>query len=183
LSIYGSPVLQAAVGIDPGSDKPLRRAAKSSLYRKLLDERIAELRSHIRTGGVRECLARGLIYIGMARGGPDERGFAAIRRLRVSEGDRSRLTLSEFKNFIREQYFMLLIDETATLGAIPELLPADPAARHKAFDRLCQILSARGEIAGEAAERLQKVARLFGSEVDPALVPAHARKIKLAKAS
>ncbi len=90
LSVYGSPVLQAAVGIDPADARPLRKAAKSPLHRELLQSRIAELKSRIADGGLRECLVRGLLYVGMARGGADERGFAAIRRLRATSATRAR---------------------------------------------------------------------------------------------
>ena len=36
----------------------------------------------MRRGGLREALARSLLYVGVARGGVDERGFEAIRRIR-----------------------------------------------------------------------------------------------------
>ena len=48
LSIYGSPALQAAVGIDPTDERPLRKAETSALHRELLQSRIAELKSRIR---------------------------------------------------------------------------------------------------------------------------------------
>ncbi len=165
--VYGSPMLQAAAGIDPAGERPHRKAAKSSAHGALLQGRIEELKSRIDTGGLRECLARGLIYVGMARGGPDERGLAALRRLRAVEDDKPRLTLSEFKSLIREQYFMLLIDQAATLAAIPRLLPPNQETRRGAFIVLCQVLNARGDIAGEAADRLRQVSQLFGVEANP----------------
>ena len=63
------------MGIDPAGEQPHRKAAKSSAYGQLLQARIEELKSRIGNGGLRECLARGLIYVGMARGGPDERAW------------------------------------------------------------------------------------------------------------
>jgi hypothetical protein len=192
LAVYGSPVLQAAVGIDPADTRPLRKAGKSPLHRELLRSRIAELKSHIATGGLREALVRGLLYVGMARGSADERGLAAIRRLRAARDDKSRLTLAEFKALTREQYFMLIIDQEATLAAIPDLLPSDPHARRKAFATLREVLSAGGAIAGEAAERMQRIAGLFGVEADAAGArpeaagarpEAVAEKTRIAKAS
>ena len=50
LTVYGSPTLQAAVGIDPAGTQPLRRAAKSPLHRELLEKRIAELKAAISHG-------------------------------------------------------------------------------------------------------------------------------------
>jgi pimeloyl-ACP methyl ester carboxylesterase len=184
LSVYGSPMLQAAVGIDPADTRALRRAGKTPLHRELLNSRIAELKSRIATGGLRECLVRGMLYVGMARGSADERGLAAIRRLRAVQDDRPRPTLAQFKALVREQYFMLLIDQEAALGAIPDLLPSDGQQRRKAFAALRQVLSARGEITGEAADRLQRIARLFGVELEPtAVAPADVVVEKTRKAS
>ncbi len=50
LTVYGSPTLQAAVGIDPAATRPLRKAGKSPLHQELLQKRIAELKSHIPVG-------------------------------------------------------------------------------------------------------------------------------------
>ena len=65
---------------------------------------------------------------------------------------------------VREQYFMLLIDQQAALEAIPNMLPADEGARRSGLAALSQVLSASGEIAGNAAERLREIAQLFGVE-------------------
>ena len=136
LSVYGSPALQAAVGIDPTDARPLRKAQTSPLHRELLQSRIAELKSRIASGGLRECLVRSLLYVGMARGRADERGLAAIRGLRAGvEDDRPKPTLADFKALVREQYYMLLVDEEATLAAIPDLLPPDREVRRQALPR------------------------------------------------
>jgi uncharacterized protein DUF3141 len=184
LSVYGSPALQAAFGIDPAGTHPLRRAGKSPLHRELLQSRIAELKSRIATGGLRKCAVRGMLYVGMARGGPDERAFEAVRRIRLEQQGMSRLTLSEFKALVREQYFMLLIDAEAALAAIPDLLPRDGDGRRKAFAAIRKVLSARGEITGEAAERLRRVARLFDVDARPVALPTMtARTAERSKAS
>ena len=175
LAIYGSPVLQAAVGVNPEAARP-RRPGKSLMHRELLTKRIAELKSLINKGGLQECTIRGLIYIGLARGFVDERGVAALRQIRLTE-EGSRLTLAQFKKMAREQFFLLQLEPEATLAAIPKLLPTDIAERRKGLAAIRNVLSAAGEISGEAAERLKKVTALF--EVDDAGFPA----IKRAKAS
>ena len=180
-SVYGSPALQAAVGIDPTDERPLRKAETSALHRELLQSRVAELRSRIPTGGLRECLVRGLLYVGMARGRADERGLAALRGLRTIEDDKPRPTLTEFKALVREQYYMLLIDEEATIAAIADLLPRDREMRRKAFTALRRVLSAAGEVTGEAAQRLDRVAGLFGVNSDA--TDASVARPRLAKAS
>jgi pimeloyl-ACP methyl ester carboxylesterase len=175
LAIYGSPALQAAVGIDPASDRA-RRPGKSLLHRELLEKRIAELKSGITKGGLQECAIRGLVYVGMARGLVDERSVAALRRVRLTE-EGSRLTVTQFKAMAREQFLLLLLEPEATLAAIPKLLPADIAERRKGLAAIRNVLSASGEITGEAVERLRRITALF--ESGDAGIPA----IERAKAS
>ncbi len=128
---------------------------------ELIQERIAELKSRIRKGGLQECAIRGLIYVGLARGRVDERGLNALKQIRLSDG-MPRLSLAEFKAMARDQFFMLLLDTEATLEAIPALLPAEAAPRQEAFDSIKKVLEASGELTGEAVERLNKVKELFG---------------------
>jgi len=160
LAIYGSPALQAAVGIDPNAN-PSPRPEMTEEHRKLLEARVAELKSRIGTGGLRECGIRALLYAGMTRGMVDERSLEALRRMRRDDA-KSRLTLSQFKTLVREQFFMLLIDQEASLAAIPKMLPQDMQQRRAAFAAIRDVLSSAGEISGETAKRLDCIAKLFG---------------------
>jgi Protein of unknown function (DUF3141) len=167
LAVYGSPLLQAAFGIDPADTRPARKAGKSPLHGELLQKRIAELKARITAGGLYEALVRSMLYVGMARNGADERALTAIRHLRLARDGMPRLTLAQFKAMVREQFFMLLIDADATLAAIPDLLPPDDEKRRKAFAILNQVLTARGEVTGEAGDRLRRIADLFGIDANP----------------
>ena len=159
LALYGSPALQAAVGVNPEAGRP-RRPGKSLMHQELMEKRIAELKSNITKGGLQESTIRALIYVGMARGFVDERGIAALRRIRLTE-DASRMTLAQFKATAREQFLLLLLEPEAALSAIPKLLPADPAERRKGLAAIRNVLGAGGEISGDVAERLKRVTALF----------------------
>jgi hypothetical protein len=159
LTVYGSPALQAAAGIDPADTRPLRKPAKNPLYNELLQKRIAELKSRIPTGGLREAVVRALIYVGLGRGSVDERGFETIRRLRNRYGN---MPLSEFKTLVREQFAMLLIDQQGALASLPSLLPPDAQTRSEAFDAVKQVMAACGETSAEDEKRLSEIGRLFG---------------------
>jgi hypothetical protein len=74
----------------------------------------------------------------------------------------SRLTLAQFKALVREQFFMLLLDQEASLSAIPRMLPQDADARRAAYAAIHEVLSAAGDISGETKTRLDRVAQLFG---------------------
>jgi pimeloyl-ACP methyl ester carboxylesterase len=162
LSVYGSPALQAACGIDTGNkERNLRKAATSPLHRQLVETRIAELRSHIDKGGLREATVRAVLHVGMARQYVDERGFELIRKMRLATTDHQKLTLSQFKAMVREQFFMLLIDQEAALAAIPALLPPTAEERQAALAAIRDVISASGEPVGEAADRLKRIIKLF----------------------
>ena len=160
LNVYGSPALQTALGIDPRS-QPSRRREMSAEHRALLEKRIAELKSRIGEGGLREATIRSLLYIGSARGMVDERSIEALRQVRRDYSG-PRLTLAEFKALVREQFFMLLLDQERALAAIPKMLPEDINQPRKMFAAMRAVLSAVGEVTGERARRLQRVAALFG---------------------
>ena len=69
-------------------------------------------------------MIRALLYIRMPEGVVDERGFNLLRRMREETG--KGLTLAEFKKLLREQFFMLLLDERRAVEAIPAMLAKDP---------------------------------------------------------
>jgi pimeloyl-ACP methyl ester carboxylesterase len=177
LTVYGSPALQAAAGIDPADTRPLRKPAKNRLYQELVQKRIAELKSHIPLGGLREAVVRALIYVGLGRGSVDERGFESVRRLRSRYGD---MPLSEFKRLVREQFAMLLIDQQAALAALPSLLRTDAQTRSEAFNVVRQVMAACGEISAEDEKRLSEIGRLFGIGEEGATIsfPQNRRKLQ-----
>jgi pimeloyl-ACP methyl ester carboxylesterase len=175
LAVYGSPALQAAVGVDPRSE-PSRRQEMSAKHSEMLQARIAELKSRIGEGGLREAAIRGLLYVGSVRGMVDERSLEALRQVRRNDSG-ARLTLAQFKLLVREQFFMLLLDQERALTAIPKLLPDNANDRLTAFAAIREVLSAGAEISGEVAKRLERVAELFG--VDTMEVPEIASNVAL----
>lgn len=164
LAVFGSPALQAAVGIGPQSN-PSQRPVMSASHREMLQRRIAELKSRIGEGGVREAAIRGLLYVGSARGMVDERSLEALRNIRRNDTG-ARLTLTEFKMLVREQFFMLLLDQEGALAAIPKLLQGNASGSRAAFTAIREVLSASAAISGEVARRLRRIAELFGVDAD-----------------
>jgi len=109
---------------------------------------------------VREAALRSLVYIGMAGSGVDERAFNELRQIRADHGS---ITLQEFKQLLREQFFALLLDREAALAAIAKMLPSDAASRAGLLDKIRLVVSAVGEPSGERAERLAQIEKLFGA--------------------
>src|SRR5260370_22886650 len=104
--VFGSPTLPAAAGVDPAGTRPLRKAGKSPLHRELLQKPIAELKSRIALGGLREAIIRALLYVGTGRAAVDERGFEALRRIRRAHGDSP---LSGLQAVLGGQFYLLLL--------------------------------------------------------------------------
>lgn len=162
LATYGSPLLQALVGIGGEAGHVRPRAGENPLHQAFVEAKKAELRSRMGEGGLPEALVRSLIYVGRAFGGMDERIFEAIRRCRTEHSQSGAVPLDVFKRRVREQHFMLLLDEEAALAAVPDLLPDDEEQRRSAFDILGTVVAASGELNKDARARLVRVAELFG---------------------
>src|SRR5262249_14268612 len=99
LAVYGSPTLQAAVGIDPaGTDRP-QQPPKNPLRGGLRKNRMEERRPRTAAGGPRAAFIRALIYAGMNRRSIDERGFEMARHIREAHSD---MSVADFKALVRE---------------------------------------------------------------------------------
>lgn len=183
-AFYGAPAVQAFYGVDPTAEAPLRKAGKSALHRELVERRIGELKARFAAGGLREAVVRAVIYVGMPRGGVDERGFETVRRIREASDKTRAIPLAEFKALLREQFFILLIDEEAAVAAIPALLPDDPAARAEAMALIRDVITAAGEPAGAVALRLARIGRMFTGEAGtPALTVVGGGDVTVREAS
>ncbi|MDG4548964.1 MAG: DUF3141 domain-containing protein [Candidatus Contendobacter sp.] len=158
LAVYSAPLLQALVGLQASDEPPRRRPGVEPERIAFIRQRIAELKARVAEGGLREAAIRGLVYIGMAGPGVDERAFNELRQIRAGH---TTITLEEFKRVLREQFFALLLDRDEALAAIPRMLPADPAGRAEMLTAIRAVVSAAGEVIGERAERLARIEKLF----------------------
>jgi hypothetical protein len=158
-AVYGSPLVQALVGLK-ASDADVRgRPGADAAHRALLAQRIGELRDGIARGGPLEALLRALIYVRMPDGLVDERGFNFLRCLREEAG--SGLSLADFKKLFREQFLMLLLDERRAVAAIPGMLAKDPDAASRMADNLHKMIHLVGLRTGLAKARWQEINQLI----------------------
>ncbi|MDS4022837.1 MAG: DUF3141 domain-containing protein [Candidatus Competibacter sp.] len=158
LAIYSSSLLQALVGLRASDEPPRRHPGVEPERIAFIQQRIAELKARVAEGGLPEAAIRSLVYIGMAGQGVDERAFNELRQIRAGH---TTMTLAEFKQVLREQFFALLLDRDEALAAIPRMLPADAAARTEILAAIRAVASAAGEVTGERAERLARIETLF----------------------
>jgi hypothetical protein len=167
--VYSSPLVQAATGLAAETTPPRPRPGRSPDHDRFVALATERLRAAMTRGGLHEAVLRALLWVRLPTANADERSFAIIRRVRATMG-REVLPLAEFKRAIRQQFFMLLIDEAHAVATLPALLPPDPAMRGKALAVLRSVIEAAGDLPPEAARRMAEVERIFTSEAAPKAV-------------
>jgi hypothetical protein len=158
-AVYGSPLLQALVGLKASPGNPRQRPGEDAMHLAFVTKRIDELKQAIPQGGPREAMIRALLYVRMPEGVVDERGFNLLRRMRQETG--GDLTLSEFKKLLREQFFMLTLDERRAVDAIPAMLAKDPDLASRLAGKLRRLIAVVGAQSAESTARLAEVERFF----------------------
>lgn len=173
-AVYGSPLVQAMVGLKASDESSRRRLGDDAVHSAFVAQRIGELTKAVADGGPQEAAIRGLLYVRMPMGVVDERGFNLLRRMRDETGGGS--SLETFKKVVRDQFFMLLLDERRAVNAIPAMLAKDPEGARRMADMLNRVIHAVGLRTDLERARFAEVERLFrferssqaaASEVDP----------------
>ena len=157
--IYSLPALQAAVGEGTSAEPPRRRHLKEPMHQWAIERQIAELKVRMAQGGIREATVRAMLYVAGADVTADERMFAVLRQIRAEQG--YDMSIRELKALVREQFFMLRVDEEAAVSAIRSLAIREPARIPEVLGILTRVSTAAGALSGEQATRLARVERLF----------------------
>jgi hypothetical protein len=163
LSTYGSPWLQAMVGLGTQDATP-RRIARDLVREANTARQRSELENRFEAGDLDEAVMRALIYIRLPEGSVDERGFAALKLIRASRPVAKQMSLLRFKEIVKEQFMLVSLDENRAINALPSLLGSNAKERKAALDILHQVLAARGGLPSEASRRLRRVEAMFGVE-------------------
>jgi pimeloyl-ACP methyl ester carboxylesterase len=161
LATYGSPILQASLGLGTPAATGQRRIARDLGREAVATQRRIDLEQMFEVGGVPEAIVRSLIYIRLADRSVDERGFAMLQAIRRAQPANRRLTLEDVKALFRDQYQLIGLDEERAVRAISRLLPEHEATRQAGLDAIREIVAARGAPGEEAASRLRRIEALF----------------------
>jgi hypothetical protein len=157
--VYGQSWLQALLGLRASDDPPRKRPGEDPDHEAFINRRIAELHAEMDQGGPREAAIRALIYVRMPENAIDERGFEMLRRIRAEHG--AAKTLAEFKQDLREQYYMLRLDERRALETLPMLLTGRKSEGRQLLKVVRQVATAGGPLGDEGQKRLAEVEKLF----------------------
>jgi pimeloyl-ACP methyl ester carboxylesterase len=158
--IYGSPWTQAWAGMDArDSSAPRQHPGDTPEHRAFLATEPHRLRREIANGGLLEAGLRALYYVGGSRGWVDERGFNLIRRLRHENSAIARdISLTQFKQAIRQQARLMRLDAAAAMAALPQLLSRAARAEIELLDNMLErLLTASGPMDEAAQKRLGQV--------------------------
>jgi hypothetical protein len=161
--IYGQPWMQALLGLRASDNPPRHHPGRDSDHAAFVERRIEELRAKMDQGGPREAALRALVYVGMPEKGTDEREFEMLRQIRAEHG--SEKSLAEFKQDLREQYYMLRIDERRAIELIPKLLQGHEEKGPQLLEYIRRIVYADGSLGEEGQRRLAQVEKLFTQPV------------------
>jgi hypothetical protein len=165
LNTYGSPLLQALVGVGAKQTVESRHIERDLVRDANRERSLSNLAHRFDDGHVEEAVIRALIYIRMPEGSVDERGLAMLKLIRASRPAVKRLSLTQFKEMVKQQYLLVCLDAERAVGALPNLLGTDDGERMAALDILHRILAARSGLPEEGRRRLARVETLFGVNV------------------
>ena len=158
-AFYGQPWFQALVGLRATDDPPRRHPGKEPFHLERVARRKKELLAAIEKGGPREAMLRGMLYVNMPEKVVDEREFEVIRRFRA--GHVGSLPLSEFKEVLRDQFYMLLLDEKRAIAAIPRLMAGHEKEGPAMLDLILRINTADGPLDADGERRFREIEKLF----------------------
>jgi pimeloyl-ACP methyl ester carboxylesterase len=160
-NIYDQQWLQALMGLR-ASDGPVRpHPGEDSDQRAYVERQMEELRQKMAEGGPREAALRALVYVRMPEKFVDERSFAMLRRIREEHG--AGKTLDEFKQDLRDQYFMLRLDEQRAVNLISTLMKGKENEWPEIVKLVERVATAAGPLGKKGQSRLDEVKRLVAA--------------------
>jgi len=161
LNTYGSPLVQAALGLNPGAGGTDRRIGRDLVREAAAAERRSNLEGRFDQGGLEEAALRALIYVRLPGGAFDERGYRMLKSIRESRKANERLSLSRFKAMLREQFQLLSLDEERAIEALPKLVKAGAREAGAALDAVRRVVTAAGQLDLEGKRRLKRIEALL----------------------
>ncbi len=160
-AIYGSPLLQAAVGLRSSRDH-FGQAGRDLDRERSSQQSVHGLMKMATSGGLPEAMVRAVLYI-VRGGGFDEREFNVLRKL-CDMSPSLAMTQSAFKALVRQQSAMLMVDEKGTMEAIAKLLDSTTTeAEKEALADINMVFRSCGDLTLEEERRLKQLEQYFVS--------------------
>ena len=155
-ALYGSPLLQAALGMT--AEEKLRNLPPVSPEKRAFREhKMAAFRARVTSGGFNEALLRAVLFVGSAERVLDERSAQALNEVREHL---MQMPIAAFKDLVREQFYIMLLEREAAIEAIAVLVPA-AADRTLLLEKTRDIARASGPLPLAACQRIESLAGLL----------------------
>jgi hypothetical protein len=166
-AIFERPIVQRALGVtgdrvSARGDEAERRASRA--------QRIEALKARDLEGGTLEAFVRICAYIHKGQPAAEERGFRALKQIYAEAHEDTRKTLVEFKDAVREQTFLVRLDEQRALETLAVLLP-DREHRLATMHAVWRMEKAIGPVDAEREARIRRVEEVLGVDRPAALPP------------
>jgi len=158
---YGSPIVQAMVGLHADEASVSRHIGRDVAREAAAKQAAVHLEQQIDQGGLIEAALRALIYVRLPEGKVDERGFAALKQISAELPAAKRVGLTRFKEIVKEQYLILLLDAERAIASLPKLLPSNRRQCEEALALVRRVLAARGALPEEGRKRLERIEAMF----------------------
>jgi hypothetical protein len=171
MATYSSPLLQAMMGLSASDETPRPHPGLDPEHRAFVEQRISELTAKMTEGGVKEAAVRALLYVLWPNRAADERRFEIVDRLREDDEQ----SLQDFKEMLREQFLMLLIDEDRAIETLPDLMTGQAKERDEVLAMIRLIAGTGGALSPDSEDRLARIEKLLDT---PQLASSEKRKRK-----
>lgn len=167
--MYSAPFISALAGLDAHPNQSVRpQPGVSPEHRALVARELTRLKGEIEQGGLMEAGIRALAYINRMCPQVDERQFNLAAELGPDVSD---LPPAAFRDLVRRQYAIMLIDTDAAIAALPKLLThAAPATIREAARIIELIESLDGPSSVEEHASLKQMLGVFEAAAARSLV-------------
>ncbi len=153
---YGSPVVQAFLGIDAKSEvRPVAGISSEDLAAR--EARSKAYEGMLKTGGFDEALTRAVLYVMAADHAIDQRCALALN---VARQRLMHLSLAQFKVLVRDQFFVLQLRPDRALEALASIVP-EADARKELLTQVNAIIDAGGSPLATGRDRLARLAQVL----------------------
>jgi len=156
--IFEDPFVQRALGVT--GDRSAERGDEAE-RRAQLAEKIEELKAREVQGGTLEAFVRICAYIHKGQPAAEERGFKALKQIYDEAHEDTRKTLVEFKDAVRQQTFLVRLDEQHALETLTVLLK-DKEHRLATMHAVRKMEKAMGAMDAAREARIRHVEELLG---------------------
>jgi hypothetical protein len=173
-AIYGSPVVQAMVGLNSHSEvRPPPRTSPEMLAAQKVRSAASEAR--VRSGGFDEALVRAVLYVMSDDRVFDQRSALAMN---VTRQQLMQLSLAAFKTMVRQQAFVLHLDREDAVLALASMVPGKDK-RTALLKQVGAIVSGSGAVTAEEAGQLARLSQVLPvAEEVPAARPGRTAAVR-----